>query len=211
MLITKVEVQKNHKNYFNLYTGDDVYLFSITEETLLNFNIAKNKDFNDEELESIQKYDQKMRCVYQAYRFLSRRPHLKEELRRKLSVKGYLSTVIDDSLHFIEKKKYLDDAGFIKMFINDQINLKKNGPLIIKKKLLEKGARADQIDPALESAYSEDLQIKNADYLFKNKIKSLHEQDALKLRNKLYRFLQQKGFNWPVIEKVFAENFGQPE
>lgn len=207
MHISKIEVQNNYKNYFNLYTEDDVYLFSITEETLLHFNIVKDKDFSEDELESIQLYDQKMRCVYQAYRYLSRRPHLSEELRRKLLVKGYQNPIINKTLEYLKQKRYMDDIAFIKLFIQEQINQKKSGPLIIKKKLMEKGAKTDQIDSILANGYPEEMQIENATKLFQNKIKTIHEKDEKKLKDKLFRFLQQKGFAWPVIEKVFSGKF----
>ena len=206
MLITKIEVQKKQKNYFNLYIEDDVYLFSVTEETLLHFGISKNKDFSDNELESIQSYDQKMRCVYQAYRYLSRRPHLNAELKRKLLAKKFSNSMIEQTLKYLNQKNYMDDEAFIKMYMQEQINLKKNGPLIIKKKLLEKGAHSSAIDPILLEGYPEELQIENAAKLFQNKIKSIREEDEKKVKEKLFRFLQQKGFGWPVIEKVFAEH-----
>ena len=207
MIISKVEVQKKHKNYFNLYTEDDVYLFSITEETLLQFNISKNKEFSEDELESIQLYDQKMRCVYQAYRYLTRRPHLGGELRRKLLVKGYQNPIIDKTLEYLKQKKYIDDNAFIKLFIKEQIDQKKSGPLIIKKKLIEKGASINQIDPILFDGYPEEMQIENAAKLFQNKLNTIHESNEKKLKDKLFRFLQQKGFTWPIIEKVFMGKF----
>jgi regulatory protein len=207
MLITKIEVQQNHKNYFNLYSEEDVYLFSITEETLLHFGISKNKEFSDEELESIHLYDQKMRCVYQAYRYLTRRPHLNAELKRKLSAKKFSNLIIEQTLEYLNKKKYMDDDAFIKMFVQEQINLKKNGPLIIKKKLLEKGARTTVIDPILSEDYTEEMQIKNAKKLFQSKIKTIDQDDEKKIKEKMFRFLQQKGFAWMIIEQIFAEYF----
>lgn len=207
MLITKVEVQKKQKNYFNLYTNDDIYLFSVTEETLLKFTISKNKEFSEAELNAIQSYDQKMRCINQAYRYLTRRPHLNAELKRKLLSKNYSNSIIERTLEYLNQKNYLNDNVFIKMFMNEQINLKKSGPLIIKKKLMEKGALSSSIDPILSEGYPEELQLENAAKLFQVKIKTIRDHDQKKVKEKLFRFLQQKGFTWPVIEKVFAGNF----
>ena len=207
MLITKVEVQKKQKNYFNLYTNDDIYLFSVTEETLLKFTISKNKEFSEAELNAIQSYDQKMRCINQAYRYLTRRPHLNAELKRKLLSKNYSNSIIERTLEYLNQKNYLNDNVFIKMFMNEQINLKKSGPLIIKKKLMEKGALSSSIDPILSEGYPEELQLENAAKLFQVKIKTIRDHDQKKVKEKLFRFLQQKGFTWPVIEKVFTGNF----
>ena len=101
----------------------------------------------------------------------------------------------------------MDDDAFIKMFVQEQINLKKNGPLIIKKKLLEKGARTTVIDPILSEDYTEEMQIKNAKKLFQSKIKTIDQDDEKKIKEKMFRFLQQKGFAWMIIEQIFAEYF----
>ena len=53
MIITKIELQKKNKSRYNLYS-EDIYLFSITEDTLIHFNIAKGQNFSDTELEHIQ-------------------------------------------------------------------------------------------------------------------------------------------------------------
>jgi len=206
MIVSKVEVQKNHKNYFNLYSLDDVYLFSVTEETLLHFNITKGKEFSDDELEEIQLYDSKMRCVYQAYRFLSRRPHLKTELKRKLINKKYTENTIEKALEHLENQNHIDDSSFIKTFIEDQMRLKKIGPLLIKKKLFEKGAVAVAVDQILNDLYSEELQQKNALLLFNQKIGTIEKADKIRMKEKLFRYLQQKGFSWPIIEKIFNQH-----
>lgn len=203
MLITKIEIQKKKKNYFNLYTAEEIYLFSITEETLLKFGISKGNDYTSSELKEIQAYDAKMRCVYQAYRYLSRRPHLEGELKRKLKEKKYDQKTIESAIDYLTEHKYLDDSDFIKTFIEEQIRQKKIGPLLLKKKLVEKGAMTNAFEPILSQRYPEELQTTNALYLFDHKIKHVQEVEKKKIKQKLYHYLQQKGYTWPVIEKVF--------
>ena len=72
---------------------------------------------------------------------------------------------------------------------------------------MEKGALSSSIDPILSEGYPEELQLENAAKLFQVKIKTIRDHDQKKVKEKLFRFLQQKGFTWPVIEKVFAGNF----
>jgi regulatory protein len=206
MQITKIEVQKKHKNYFNLYVEDDVFLFSITEDTLLHYKISKGSDFSEDELQSIQKYDTAMRCLYQSYRYLNIHPHLASELRRKLRQKKFDEDSITTAISQLKKQKLLKDEQFIASFIHDQIRLKKNGPLIIKQKLFEKGASAAVIEPILQTEYTEELQISNAESLFLKKKNNLNETDNRKLKDKLIRYLQQKGFTWQVIETVLNNN-----
>jgi regulatory protein len=203
MRINKIEVQKNRSNYFNLYTDEDTFLFSVTEETLLHFGLKKDQDLSNSELEEIRNHDTCMRCVYQAFRYLSRRPHLENELKRKLRQKQFSAEVVDQTIEYLQNKNHLDDPSFITAFIDEQIHLRRSGPQLIRKKLFEKGAIPQVVDPMLEEIYSENQQFNNALILFDKKSKHLTELDRGKYKEKMFRFLQQRGYSWPVIERVF--------
>lgn len=204
MIITKIELQKKNKSRYNLYS-DDVYLFSVTEETLIHFAIAKGQEFTDNKLEQIQEYNQLTLCLEQAYRYLRRRPHLKMELKRKLLSKNYNQNTIEQAVQKLHQKNYLNDKDFIKCFTIDEMKLKKNGPLLIKKKLIEKGARLEDVDQILNELYDEAMQIKNSQSLIYSKAEKINESNPVKYKQKLVNFLKQKGFSWQVIEYVFSQ------
>lgn len=206
MRITKIEIQKNRSNYFNLYTEEDTFLFSITEETLLHFGLQKDQDLSNSKLQEIIHHDTCMRCVYQALRYLSRRPHLQNELKLKLRRKQFSENIIDQTIEYLQNKNYLDDLSFITSFIDEQIQLRKSGPQLIRKKLFEKGAPAQVVDRMIEEIYPENQQFNNALLLFDKKRKHLTGLNQEKLKEKMFRFLQQKGYPWVVIERVFNDH-----
>ena len=125
MQITKVEVQKKNKYRYSLYS-DDVFLFGVSENTLIKFAISKNKKYSDDELKEIQAYEQVSQCLEQSYRFLRRRSHLKNELRTKLRQKKYADDEIEQTIKILRQKKYLDDLVYIKQFVKDAVNIKNN-------------------------------------------------------------------------------------
>lgn len=200
MIITKIEIQKNNKRRYNLYCGDS-YLFSVMEDTLLHFSIAKDKNYSDQKLAEIQQYDQLMQCIDQAYRFLSRRPHLEAELKRKLRQKNYPESIIQQVLQRLGKNKYLDDSDYIRRLILEEIQ-KKNGPLLIKKKLLEKGAAPEEINEKMKLFYTPKLIAQNAGALAAKKEKGLDCSDSRRFKQKIGAFLQQKGYDWETINRV---------
>ena len=202
MQITKIEIQKKNKYRYSLYS-DDVFLFGVTEDTLLHFGISKGKDYSDEELHEIQRFEQVSQCLHQSYRYLRRRAHLKNELRTKLLQKQYLNDVIDQTLEILLQKKYLDDAAFIRQFIKDAVNFKKMGPLLIKKKLLGKGANGQKVEDILNDAYTENQQTRNALSLAEKKKQTL-TGDPGKKKQKLFSYLKQKGFGTDAILSVLA-------
>ena len=108
MILTKIEVQKKNKKRYSLYS-EDVFLFGVSEDTLIHFNLQKDLDYSENKLQEILKYEDVMLCLSQAYRYLSRRPHLESELKRKLWHKefdnitfDYLESILLFNQEFIE-------------------------------------------------------------------------------------------------------------
>lgn len=200
MIVTKIEVQKKNKKRFSLYS-DDVYLFGVSEDTLVHFNIQKGRDYADSELQEIQNYETLIQCLAQAYRYLARRAHLEAELVRKLRAKTFEKDIIALAISRLKTKNYLDDRAFIRQYISDEIRFKRNGPLLIYKKLLQKGAAREDIDELLGPSYPEAEQLKNARILYAKKASTSAKPEA----QKIYAYLQQKGFSWDIIRQC-AEN-----
>jgi len=196
MRITKIEVQKKNKKRFSLYC-DDVFLFGISEDTLVHFNIQKGREYSDTDLLEIQNHENIIQCLAQAYRYLARRSHLEAELKRKLRSKAFENDIIAETLVRLKKNDYLNDRAFIRHFITDEIRFKKNGPLLIYKKLLEKGAAREDVEELLSPAYPEQEQLKNAQFLYTKKASSSKKPEV----QKIYAYLQQKGFSWDIIRQ----------
>ena len=196
MRITKIEVQKKNKKRFSLFC-EDVFLFGVSEDTLVHFNIQKGRKYSDADLLEIQNHENVIQCLAQAYRYLARRSHLEAELKRKLHSKAFENGIIAETLGRLKKNNYLNDRAFIRQFISDEIHLKKTGPLLIYKKLLQKGAAREEIDELLEPAYPELEQLKNARLLYAKKASSSKKPEV----QKIYAYLQQKGFPWDIIRQ----------
>ena len=197
MRISKIEIQKKNKKRYNLYS-DDIFLFGVSEDTLIHFQINKGSEYSETTLFEIQAYEEQVQCLFQAYRYLSRRPHLTAEIIRKLRLKGYENSLIQLVIQTLQEKKYLNDPDFIQLFVSDQIRLKHSGPLLIKKKLLEKGAKSEAVDTVLSEDYPDHKQFNNAQKLLNKKLQNNPKIE----KEKLVRFLQQKGFPWDIIRLI---------
>ena len=102
-------------------------------------------------------------------------------------------------------KGYLNDEDFIRIFIREQSTVRRSGPLLIRRKLLEKGAEQSLVDTWLPSEYSIEKELGNARILLEKKIKSAGAGQGKERMQKLSRYLQQKGFTWETIQTVFTE------
>jgi regulatory protein len=202
VFISRIELLNKRKHTYALYS-DDIFLLEITEDALVRFAITRNKQFSKPEFAKIIEYNNMTKCLNQAYEYLKRRPHLKNELYRKLKNKKFDSKITKQTIEELQKRQYLDDREFISIFIQDHIRQCKSGPLLIKKKLLEKGAQKSEIDTLLDLLFTEDKQIEIATKLVNKKLRIIHEPNKQKVKQRLYQYIQGRGFSWPVIEQVF--------
>ena len=131
--------------------------------------------------------------------------HSEKELRDKLINKGHSQEDIDTVLLELADKDYLNDKTFAQQVISDEINFKKNGPVLIANKLLKKGVEMALVSSLLTEFYDEEHQYQNCRYMANKKLKSLNNDDGISKKNKLGSFLVQKGFPWDMINRIFLE------
>jgi len=102
VLITRIEPQKNKKNRYSLYS-DKQFVLGISDESLLAFKVHTGIELSDETIKQIEEKEYLIAIKEQAMRYLARRPHGCEELRKKLSKKGYNANFINRIIHeFLE-------------------------------------------------------------------------------------------------------------
>jgi len=200
-IITKIELQDPRNKSYALYS-EDVFLVEITEDTLVHFAISRGSEFSKKEFETIIDHDKVNLCLRQSYNYLQRRPHLQKELERKLKQKGFPLHIIERAFLHLRKNKYINDDDFICMFIRDILRQGKSGPLLIKKKLAEKGALFNKIDLHLDELFPIEKQKEIALRLLNGKHSKLNEQNKMKHKQKLLQYGMGRGFSWVVLEPI---------
>ena len=198
--ITKIERQKKNKNRYSLFVGEQ-FIIGVSEETLLFFDIHVGKDLSNTLIEKIRTKEVYVSVREQAWRFLARREHSRSELRDKLLNKSFPMEIIQQILTDLVKRDYLNDYRYARLVLNDEINLKKAGPLLIKGKLKNKGVELNIISELLEELYPEEVQISNCRHIADKKRSLLNNLDPHKQRKRLISYLAQKGYSWDIIER----------
>jgi regulatory protein len=202
--ITKIERQKKKKQRYSLF-NENKFIIGISEESLLEFNIYSGIELSEEALIKIERKEKYIAIREQSWRFLSRRMHSKKELSDKLKAKGYKKEDIDKIILELENKNYLNDDSFARQVVTDEINIKKNGPFLIKNKLLKKGIENSLSSVVIDELYEEKIQLQNCQYLASKKIGSSINSDERSKRSKLANYLIQKGFSWDICNQVLSE------
>ena len=129
-------------------------------------------------------------CVYQD------RSH--HEVLKKLKEMQMIPMAIDVIVLHLIQHNFLNEARFAKSYVRGKFNIKKYGRIKITQGLRQKGITKNLINTALqeidETAYLETL-----NHLGTKKLASVKETNLYKKKQKVIRFLMQKGYESSLI------------
>jgi regulatory protein len=134
-----------------------------------------------------------------AVRILAHRDHSKYELRQKLKQKGFEGAVIDKVISKCERLNYINDKRTAQVYIA-QLKRKSFGKRHIRFALRKKGLTGEAIEQILVESCSEIDERENASRILHKKMKAFNRvEGAKKRRDKIFRFLNSRGFSETVI------------
>src|SRR3989338_2892116 len=134
-----------------------------------------------------------------AIKFLAMRLHTTGELRQKLELRGFKSGEIRLVLKKLEEQKFLDDARFAEIFVDNLKRYKDFGYYGVKAKLMERFIPSDIAESALRDYLSPDDELIVARRL----IGKLRRQGRTE-QEKLMRSMQSRGFRSEVTRKALG-------
>jgi len=198
-VVTKIEFQVKRTDRRSIFL-DGEYTFSISPETYNLFPISKGQILTDKQIMVIQNHEQFEKAKNLALNYIALRMRSNKEVRTYLKRKNIPINVIERVIQYCSEKKYLDDYTFAEAFTRDQLNLNKAGVFKIRSSLRNKGVSAEIIDSVVEELINKDEQLYLAVKLGKRKLRSLTKDT--KKKQKIYRFLFQKGFTIEVVNEA---------
>ena len=147
-----------------------------------------------------------------ALRLLARRDYSREEMRRKLTAKGFPSGEIDDTLRKLEIQKILDDSRYAQHLAVAFGKEKFLGPQQMSQKFFQKGIPADLAKAAMAVAESTIPVSERLKYIMRIKLKGrLPGELATNEKRKLVDTLRRKGFLWDDIQEAMRASGGLPD
>lgn len=134
-----------------------------------------------------------------ALRILTRRDHSRFELVRKLKQRGFCQEDIDVAVSSCERFDYINDERTARVYIR-QLKRRGYGKKRIQLELNKKGLKGDPIQQILDESVSERDESEGAERILTKNVKRFErEKDLHKRRDKMYRFLNTRGFSRDVI------------
>ncbi|MBP7279292.1 MAG: RecX family transcriptional regulator [Sedimentibacter sp.] len=198
--ITKIEYQKKNKERLNIYI-DDEYGFSVDISILIEYSLKKDMVLDDSLIDDILRSEERTSVYNYGISILSRYARSEYELRLKMKNKGFEPELIDKAVGTLKEQKYLDDDRYCEMFINDKINISKDGVRKIKEALYYKGIDKKIIEEKIKNI-SQDSEEERALILGSKKLPNIKETDTRKKIAKLSNYLIGKGFEYETVNKT---------
>lgn len=205
MKVTKIEVQKKDKHRYNIFL-DGSFAFGLYEDSVLKYGLRTEDELDEKKIKEMREFDEFGYGKKAAYSFLAYKPRSKKELVKKLKQKKVSDKIIDDIIELLEKQKYLDDKIYAKSYLEDKLNSKPIGRRLAKLKLFEKGIDKELIETTIDENYTEDKEFELASKLMEKFEKKVKYKDPADKKNKCYRYLISKGFDYETAGRVLKIN-----
>jgi regulatory protein len=183
---------------------DDGSIYPCHKELIVKMHLKPGMEIDEASLREMVSADERLRAKDDAFSFLERGYKTLEEVRRRLSAKGYDEDTIGSVSGLLEEYRLVDDERYAKLYSSEKI--KKGGVLKIRHELQAKGIDKETIEDALGSM-SPDAEKESCRSQAEKKLALLRkrESDEWKLRGKLYGFLVNKGFSRDTVSAVLRE------
>lgn len=196
-----LNITKKPKYYIVAFTNEELL---IPVDIIYKYNIKLNNEYDKKTYELI-----KNESLYLYLKDLSlnklKRLITAEELKKFLLDKNAPKAIIDQLIFEFKERKYLDDNLYARLFIEGRRN--SNGPTYFYNKLKEKGVPEYLIMENLKT-FDEETPIKN---LANIKMKSYKNNSNREIKQKLKRFLLNKGFTYEKINNYVDNHLILPK
>jgi regulatory protein len=126
------------------------------------------------------------------------------DVREKLTAWGIAPDDNRKIVAYLTKEKFIDEARFVRAFVNDKFRFNKWGKAKISFALKAKNIAGDLVREALDSIGEADYADTLTD-LLRAKAKGLKYKDDYDRRAKLFRFALSRGFDSREIQKRLGE------
>lgn len=206
-IITKISVQKNNKERFNIFLDKgkgEEYAFSVDEDVLIKYRLTKGMKLDELLLTEINFYDEIRKAYNSAVQYLAKRKRTEAEVRSFLQEKETAESVIREVILKLYNYKFLDDEDYAASYVRTRMNTADKGPEVIKRELQQRGVDDLLIDKAMRE-YPFERQFETALQLCE-KFALKNQRDSKRvLKQKMEQLLLRKGFPYDMITSVIAE------
>lgn len=177
--------------------------FLISYDLYYDLNLSSESQIDFDSYKVILKDDQYNKAKNLALRKISFSPKSSSEINKILKGQHFDQDIIEKTINFLKDFDLIDDEAFVRSFIADKHNISKWPKNKIRYALRSKNIDDYIIEEYLREINDED-EYQNAYDFAINKAKG---DDSFQMRQKVFRFLASKGFDFDIINNVLGDIF----
>ena len=201
-VITTISTQKK-VGFYNIFL-DGQYAFSVTQDTLVKFNLHKGQELSTTDLAQINATNDFFKLYTKALNYLSYQLRSTKEVYLYLLKENPPENLCIKVIQTLTTKNLLNDTLYAQSFVRTMAKTSDKGPSVIKTKLRQKGILENDITNAL-TEFSSTMQLQNATKLaHKLAHKYQNQNHQIKLQ-KIKQTLIKKGFSAQISQQALDE------
>lgn len=200
MIIEKIDYSDKYNLIILTIAGEE---FSVTYDFFNDLKLSLEDEIDFDTYKEILKENQYNMAKNFALGKISYSQKTSFELEKLLKDNDFDTDVINKTIEFLKSYKLIDDKAYVKSFINDKSNISKWSRNKIRYALRSKKIDDQLIETYLSYISDEEEFQKAYDFAIK-KSRGKTDYDN---KQKVYRYLSSKGFEYDIISRVIGEIF----
>lgn len=181
------KIKKENKKYKIIFENNEI--ITTYDDVIINNNLLYKKEINNEHLNKILEETKYYETYNKIIKYISTKLRSEYEIKKYMNKLEISEITQNEIIKKLKQIRLIDDYTFVKAYINDKINLSNDGPLKIKKDLINHKIDIDIIEKEIEKIDKQILMDKLECGIIK-KLKSNTKYSNTMIKQKLiYNFI----------------------
>lgn len=186
--------------YKIFFDNSELILF---EDIILKYDLLIKKDMDVDLLEEVILENKNYEAYDLALSYIEVKMRNRKEIVKYLTKKEYSDNEINYALNKLDELNLLNDKSYIVAFVNDKVNLGLDGPLKIKKCLVELDFNECDIDEYLNS-FDEEVWKSKIIKIIDKKKSMMKNKSYFMFMNKMKNDLYNMGYSGDMVEEYLS-------
>lgn len=201
-------IRRNVKNHGRCSIFVDGEFFAACPiDVALALGLQKGIELTHDLERRLRSEDRRMVLRQKAYRFATYKPRTEHQVRQQLTKLEATPEEADAVMEWLADFRLVDDRDYVRRFINASQERKPLSPAATRRALMQRGIDKMLIDEEIDNGYSEEQTIELAFRVAEKKRRMLKPGTPADHKDRITRFLQYRGYQWPVIRAVLDRLF----
>ena len=197
-----LKIKKGKRNTYEIFLEKET--ITIYDTVLLKYELLLKKSISEKELEEIKQENNFYEYYEKCLKYLNYKMRTTKEIKEYLKKENTPKIIQEKIIEKLKQNQFLDDDKYLECFINDSLKLSIDGPLKIKRKLLDLGIEEEKIENSLQKIEETRWQEKIKSIIAK-KVSANHKDSEKNLKLKLKNYFYTIGYKKEQIEEEISK------